>query len=84
MWFAEVLPPQNMLDTTHAFVAYAVKQGYLAEDYKLIGHRQVRDTTCPGQTLYEEIEKWPHFDAEEHEIVVGTVYSATPTVETDS
>ncbi len=26
----------------------------------MMGHRQVRDTECPGQRLYEEIKKWDH------------------------
>lgn len=40
-----------------------VREGHVAEDYRLVGHRQVREgTDCPGRTLYEEIKKWPHYD----------------------
>lgn len=37
---------------------YSVDEGYLREDYKLMGHRQVRSTECPGQRLYDEIKTW--------------------------
>lgn len=32
------------------------------EDYKLVGHRQVRNgTECPGLSLFNEIKSWDHY-----------------------
>lgn len=50
-----------MLKATHDLITYAVDNGYLAPDYVLHGHRQVRATICPGDALFNEIKTWPHF-----------------------
>ena len=52
-----------MLTTAKALISQSIKQGYLATDYKLLGHRQVRDTECPGQSLFEEISSWNNFSS---------------------
>lgn len=57
----DVLPPKNMLQLAKDLIAYAVESGYLLSNYTLYGHRQVRDTTCPGDALFGEIQTWPHF-----------------------
>lgn len=57
----EKLPNEDMLKATKELIALAVEQGFLATNYTLIGHRQVRDTACPGPALYNEIKTWPHF-----------------------
>lgn len=59
---AEALPPQKMLNATQELIAYAIEQGHVTKDYKLLGHKQVRDTICPGPALYQEIQTWPNFD----------------------
>nr|XP_008194895.1 PREDICTED: peptidoglycan-recognition protein LB isoform X2 [Tribolium castaneum] len=59
-WTKE-LPPENQLNTVHKLIAFGVEKGYIREDYKLLGHRQVRDTECPGDRLFEEISTWEHF-----------------------
>ncbi|XP_065354666.1 peptidoglycan-recognition protein SC2-like [Calliphora vicina] len=45
-------------------IGWLVSQGYVAANYTLYGHRQVRATECPGSNLYNEIEKWNHWKAE--------------------
>lgn len=50
-----------MLATTKALIAYSVENSYLSSNYKLLGHRQVRATECPGQRLYDEIRSWDHY-----------------------
>ncbi|XP_068157890.1 peptidoglycan-recognition protein LB isoform X7 [Drosophila tropicalis] len=59
-WRTE-LPPQNMLQAAKDLIAFGVAKGYIDPAYKLLGHRQVRDTECPGGRLFEEISSWPHF-----------------------
>ena len=55
------LPPQQMLDATQSLIEYSVKNGYLTSTFKILGHRQVRATECPGQRLFDEIGTWSHF-----------------------
>lgn len=50
-----------MLQATQDLIAFAIKKGYLSEEYTLHGHRQVRATECPGDALFNEIKKWPNF-----------------------
>ncbi|XP_052870252.1 peptidoglycan-recognition protein LB [Anopheles cruzii] len=59
-WTAE-LPPKTMLAATETVIEYGVRQGIIAQNYTLLGHRQVRATECPGDRLFEEIKTWPHF-----------------------
>ncbi|XP_030568108.1 peptidoglycan-recognition protein LB isoform X2 [Drosophila novamexicana] len=59
-WRTE-LPPARMLHSAQDLIAFGVAQGYIDPAYKLLGHRQVRDTECPGGRLYQEISTWPHF-----------------------
>lgn len=55
------LPPHEQLETTKKLIQRGINLGMIVEDYTLCGHRQVRDTECPGNTLYAEINMWPHF-----------------------
>lgn len=55
------VPPLQQLKTAQALIAAGVDLGYIRKDYKLVGHRQVRDTECPGDALYSEIQTWPHY-----------------------
>lgn len=57
----DVVPPKEMLQATQDLISYAVERDYLATNYTLYGHRQVRDTACPGQALFNEIKTWPNF-----------------------
>ncbi|XP_017062145.1 peptidoglycan-recognition protein LB isoform X2 [Drosophila ficusphila] len=59
-WRTE-LPPKQMLDATKSLIEFGVYKGYIDPAYKLLGHRQVRDTECPGDRLFAEISGWPHF-----------------------
>ncbi|XP_063833114.1 peptidoglycan-recognition protein LB-like [Ostrinia nubilalis] len=55
------LPPEDQLKTAKALIAAGVDLGYISPTYKLLGHRQVRDTECPGDALYKEIQGWAHY-----------------------
>ncbi|XP_063708503.1 peptidoglycan-recognition protein LB [Culicoides brevitarsis] len=58
------LPPKAMLQAVQDLIEYGVQNGNIEEDYKLLGHRQVRDTECPGERLFDEIKTWPHWAEE--------------------
>lgn len=55
------LPPAPMLEAVHRLIEFGVANGNVQKNYTLIGHRQVRDTECPGDRLFKEIRTWPHF-----------------------
>ncbi|CAG9791479.1 unnamed protein product [Diatraea saccharalis] len=55
------LPPAQQLKTVQSLIAAGVKLGRISSEYKLIGHRQVRDTECPGDALFNEIKKWDKY-----------------------
>ncbi|XP_026314160.1 peptidoglycan-recognition protein LB-like [Hyposmocoma kahamanoa] len=57
----ETVPPSVQLQSAKALIAHGVKKGHIMPKYKLVGHRQVRDTECPGEALYKVIQKWSHY-----------------------
>ncbi|XP_046385125.1 peptidoglycan-recognition protein LB-like isoform X2 [Ischnura elegans] len=59
--FREEMPDAGMLEATHGLIADGVARGKISPSFTLLGHRQVRETECPGQALFQEIQKWPHW-----------------------
>ncbi|CAH1641147.1 unnamed protein product [Spodoptera littoralis] len=59
-WTVE-LPTKEQLDTLKIIIDHGVQQGHIDPDYLLVGHRDIRDTHCPGDTLQAEISQWPHY-----------------------
>lgn len=60
-FFLDYLPNNLQLETVKRFIN-CTEQYHLADDYHLLGHRQGTVTQCPGNALYDEIKRWPHFD----------------------
>lgn len=60
--FRNKLPKASTLHALKTMIDLGVKLGKIARDYKLYGHRNVRDTECPGDVLYDHIKTWGHFD----------------------
>ncbi|XP_045468915.1 peptidoglycan-recognition protein LB isoform X3 [Harmonia axyridis] len=59
--WTEKLPPTSQLQTIKELIDYGVQKGMIQPNYMLLGHRQVRDTECPGDALFNEIKTWPHW-----------------------
>ncbi|XP_050353198.1 peptidoglycan-recognition protein LB-like [Nymphalis io] len=57
------VPPAVQLKTTKQLIEAGVRMGIISPDYKLIGHRQVKSTECPGDALFSEISTWDHFES---------------------
>ncbi|XP_072934736.1 peptidoglycan-recognition protein LB-like [Epargyreus clarus] len=55
------LPTAEDLLIAQQLIDAGVALGYVSPDYKLIGHRQVRETECPGNALFKEIQNWAHY-----------------------
>ncbi|XP_063221185.1 peptidoglycan-recognition protein SD-like [Bacillus rossius redtenbacheri] len=60
--FEIIAPPRVQLDAARSFLRHAVDSEQLAADYKLVAHRQVANTSSPGEQLAAAIRLWPHWD----------------------
>nr|AAY27974.1 peptidoglycan recognition protein 2 precursor [Euprymna scolopes] len=59
--FSDRLPNKKALDAVNNLIVCGIKQNNITKDYLLYGHRNVRETACPGDKFYELIKTWPHF-----------------------
>ncbi|XP_064813898.1 N-acetylmuramoyl-L-alanine amidase-like [Oncorhynchus masou masou] len=60
--YSSFLPSRHALDLVRQHLAKcAVDGGRLQANFTLHGHRQLVDTSCPGDALYSEIRGWEHF-----------------------
>ncbi|XP_036097830.1 N-acetylmuramoyl-L-alanine amidase [Molossus molossus] len=58
------LPAEAALRTVRDLLPRcAVRAGFLRPDYRLLGHRQLVRTECPGDALFQLLRTWPHFEA---------------------
>lgn len=56
------LPSEAALNTVRDVLpSCAIRAGLLRPDYKLLGHRQLVHTDCPGNALFNLLRTWPHF-----------------------
>ncbi|XP_072934737.1 peptidoglycan-recognition protein SB1-like [Epargyreus clarus] len=55
------LPTDEELKITKQLIEAGIELGFVSPNYKLVGHRQVTGTHCPGDALFNEIKTWPHF-----------------------
>ncbi|KAJ1111561.1 hypothetical protein NDU88_008883 [Pleurodeles waltl] len=56
-------PNAAALKAVQDLIKCGVSKGYIRKDYILKGHRNVVSTTCPGNSFYSLITKWPRFNA---------------------
>ena len=61
--FADFLPNEAALKALNKLIAYGVLLGKIKKNYNVIGHRQVRDTECPGETFYKLVVNLPRWTA---------------------
>ncbi|XP_062577288.1 peptidoglycan recognition protein 1-like [Saccostrea cucullata] len=61
--FTDQLPISAALNAAKNLIQCGVDKGYIKSSYTLHGHRDVSSTTCPGNMLYAEIRKWPHYQS---------------------
>ncbi|KAL0832960.1 hypothetical protein ABMA28_001094 [Loxostege sticticalis] len=59
--FIDKLPTPEALKAAKELIEYGLQNKHIAEDYKLVGHRQLSSTLSPGDALQKEIESWPHW-----------------------
>nr|XP_015865079.1 N-acetylmuramoyl-L-alanine amidase isoform X1 [Peromyscus maniculatus bairdii] len=62
------LPSDAALNTVRDVLpSCAIRAGHLQADYKLLGHRQLVHTDCPGDALFTLLSTWPHFTEAENQ-----------------
>ncbi|XP_013111332.1 peptidoglycan recognition protein isoform X2 [Stomoxys calcitrans] len=59
--FIQKLPSPRALEACKNLLKLGVEEGHLTTNFKLLGHRQCMSTQSPGNTLYDEIKTWEHF-----------------------
>ncbi|KAM8824597.1 peptidoglycan recognition protein 6 [Synchiropus picturatus] len=60
--YTDVLPTQNAMGLVrYKLASCATGSRRLVDNFILQGHRQVVDTDCPGDALFNEIKSWEHF-----------------------
>ncbi|XP_074641729.1 peptidoglycan recognition protein-like [Tubulanus polymorphus] len=59
--FMKRRPNNAALDTVKLIIRCGIYLQKIKPDYDLFGHRQVRQTQCPGDYFYNLIKGWPHY-----------------------
>lgn len=59
----DFLPNDGALRALDSLIACGVAMGKISRNYQVIGHRQARDTVCPGETFYKYVMKMPRWTA---------------------
>nr|AQU14349.1 PGRP-LE [Locusta migratoria] len=61
--FIKELPPAKQMVALRQLIAMGVSEGYVAENYTLLAHRQLSATESPGTRFFEELMTWPHWSS---------------------
>lgn len=56
-------PSAAAIKAVKDLIEYGVTLGKIQENYTLLGHRQTTSTSCPGDSLYQLIQTWPHWSS---------------------
>ncbi|KRT78342.1 hypothetical protein AMK59_6527, partial [Oryctes borbonicus] len=59
--FGASAPPSQQIQAAKDLIAYGVSKKLISSNYKVLGHRQAANTSCPGNSLFAIIKKWPRF-----------------------
>jgi len=61
--FVDFLPNAAALKTLNELIACGVLLDKIKVEYNVIGHRQARNTECPGKSFYEYVVTLPGWTA---------------------
>ncbi|KAG8229827.1 hypothetical protein J437_LFUL008795, partial [Ladona fulva] len=59
--YSSIVPDDSMLNAAKNLIKFGIAIGKISANYTLLGHRQVRNTDCPGNALFNKIQQWPHW-----------------------
>ncbi|KAK3594941.1 hypothetical protein CHS0354_009327 [Potamilus streckersoni] len=75
------LPPATGLSAAMNLIKCGIENGKITPDYCMYGHRDVRDTSCPGEALYREIRTWTHYNCTDSTLFfMGNLRSGTRSI----
>ncbi|XP_043269837.1 peptidoglycan-recognition protein SC1a-like [Venturia canescens] len=57
--FTHFIPNTPALEALDSLISYGVKLGKISKYYKIIGHKQARETMCPGEKFYDWVKGMP-------------------------
>lgn len=61
----EKIPNQRALNAAKQLIEEMVTRNYLSKEcYGFFGHRDKKETLCPGDQLYEEFKSWKNWHKE--------------------
>ncbi|XP_048730122.1 uncharacterized protein LOC125647490 [Ostrea edulis] len=60
--FNDTMPGSIALSAAQKLLTCGVHRNAIKISYSLYGHRDARNTSCPGYTLYNAIRKWEHYN----------------------
>ncbi|XP_012228585.1 peptidoglycan recognition protein-like [Linepithema humile] len=78
--FTDFLPNTAALKTLNALIACGVSLGKISKDYNAIGHRQARNTECPGESFYKYVTALPRWTENPIPIYTNTTTTTEATV----
>ncbi|XP_078518042.1 peptidoglycan recognition protein 1-like [Lissotriton helveticus] len=58
-------PNQAALKAVQELIKCGISKGFIRKNYIVKGHRNVFATSCPGNSFYSLIQKWPRFNAKD-------------------
>ncbi|KAL0105404.1 hypothetical protein PUN28_016803 [Cardiocondyla obscurior] len=82
--FSDFLPNADALKTLNELIARGVALGKIKKDYNVIGHRQARDTECPGETFYKYVVNLPGWTANPVPRISQAITTTDPTDQENS
>ena len=56
------LPNDAALTTVTELIQCGIDNGSISPDFGIMGHRQDKDTECPGDALFGWVQSWPNWD----------------------
>jgi len=62
--FEEELPNEKALDAAKQLIEYMHQTGLINQCYGFYGHRDGKETECPGEALYQHFSTWPNWHQE--------------------
>lgn len=60
----DVHPPEAQVNSLKELISCSLERNKLSKNYRVIGHRQGKDTDCPGDKLYSEVKRLHNWDSD--------------------
>lgn len=61
--FSRSHPNEHYFNAIFRLIDYGISLEYIHKDYRIIAHRQIRDTRSPGEYVYRNMSGWNHYDS---------------------